>query len=1005
MAATFALAIVGATVAFPQEPPDVVLDLLKTPAGAEQDLEARVGEFFRVRLENRAPSARYRVRAQLILSPETRSRPSANAMDQTYELPTPAPHQLQSPPESHPCLAFKRDLVALQRTIDEATVASQYQSLRKRLDQGECPSLGAGFRYELEAIRTRLNMGYSLYPGDEVRVTLDRIDPATGSAARTWRAVIRVAVPKLPWAYATEEEWIIGETARDVVEMLVYAKTRSLPDPAKMSFGLAKAKTPAIVPPTYQLSVEVPGAGVKLNRDLVIDHHVWSPRLYAGVAADLVRQLGLPRPEGGSGKGGAAEALTRPQALVIEKENQRISSWLASRPLDPSAHEDAALLLAAFGLREAAGSFWDVRHTLSRLAAHLSLARALRGEAAGGTAGMLAEAALASMAGREKEAVELLDALEARATLIPAERAWARALRIRTTGDWRLLKAPGSATELEQIQLYRELGACLGAPHALNLLRSLHQEPTAELASITLQGFASVAAGSIMAPLALPLEMKELAEVLRAARGEELKPDRMKDVLAARAGRCIGRDAQGVRPKVIDWGAWAEFYERHVCHAVASLDHHVVTMLGQEDPGGELRRQEEQVVEGLALGPVLAQRLAMRKRSSRSGIGPGDSEVCAAGASLARNAPERLEMESWELLDRMCAKERETGALPSLARWFEPRLPAGTGYAVGWRARTNAVWPWMRGQMKDLVARAPYQTRLLQIYSHLTWGDAPKGEDLGKLYGPLKEYDLWVMGELARAQEDDVAAARPLYQRMAELDPDSHLALADYLSRHGLEGEAAAAYEEAVSNAENRVALSQHLGWLVDYYLDRGKEARARELAALGAEVHSYAGLFTMARLLERMERYDEAEAWYKKNAEAYKIGEGEKALKWFYVRYELRHKDSRFRVAAQAALRDLFPAGLEHIGLADFVSPAQPADGPMLQGTLSAEFRRLGLKAGDQIVALDGYRMRNWDQYTCVLGFADAGDATLIVWSGGRYREVKGLIKRRKFGPPRSGA
>ena len=79
------------------------------------------------------------------------------------------------------------------------------------------------------------------------------------------------------------------------------------------------------------------------------------------------------------------------------------------------------------------------------MATHLTLARALRGTGASRPEGRVAEAILAFLAGRQRDALDQLTALEATRTG-ENQASWIRALRLRITSDWRLVAEPAQAT-------------------------------------------------------------------------------------------------------------------------------------------------------------------------------------------------------------------------------------------------------------------------------------------------------------------------------------------------------------------------------------------------------------------------------------------------------------------------------------------------------------------------------------------------------------------------------
>lgn len=175
------------------------------------------------------------------------------------------------------------------------------------------------------------------------------------------------------------------------------------------------------------------------------------------------------------------------------------------------------------------------------------------------------------------------------------------------------------------------------------------------------------------------------------------------------------------------------------------------------------------------------------------------------------------------------------------------------------------------------------------------------------------------------------------------------------------------------------------------FVFDHGGTLRYREVV-----VYSGSGLRAMGRLLERMGKYREAESYYKKVAERY---QKETSLDQFYVRYEKRVGDGRYRAEAAQALKTIFPDGLQRATLADFTTPALPRGHP-LSSDPGVQLSQLGLKPGDMILAVDGYRVQSADQYNTVWSFTDAADISLIVWRRGRYLELKGRVRREPFGP-----
>lgn len=120
--------------------------------------------------------------------------------------------------------------------------------------------------------------------------------------------------------------------------------------------------------------------------------HMWDPDGYVEVAQTMMS----PARHASTGSVELLSALTTPRIDVLEGANVEISSRMSADPLSSAAHEDAALLIGMFALREAAGAFSDTRPALSRMTAHLAMARALGG---GRTSRNATAATLAMQAG------------------------------------------------------------------------------------------------------------------------------------------------------------------------------------------------------------------------------------------------------------------------------------------------------------------------------------------------------------------------------------------------------------------------------------------------------------------------------------------------------------------------------------------------------------------------------------------------------------------------------
>src|SRR6266540_186098 len=274
-------------------------------------------------------------------------------------------------------------------------------------------------------------------------------------AGLVWSRWGSLAAPEaaLEGRYRTEEQWIAAEIAQDILEMAQYAK-----DP-RSSSEVGRFAVEPLARNALDASGEVRSAVAPSNDETTL------------------------------------AALTSPLADVIEAQNQRVSQHLTASMADADADEEAALVVGALVVREASEVFWDVRQLLCRMAAHLSMARALRHTPEHGLNGRYADAILAAYASRSREAMKKLDALEASAGGSQGQRAWVRALRIWLTADWRPLASPSQGTLIERLLYFRALGWTLGGASAVQFYQSFEAEPIPDWGRIALENLSGTEVG------------------------------------------------------------------------------------------------------------------------------------------------------------------------------------------------------------------------------------------------------------------------------------------------------------------------------------------------------------------------------------------------------------------------------------------------------------------------------------------------------------------------------
>jgi hypothetical protein len=181
--------------------------------------------------------------------------------------------------------------------------------------------------------------------------------------------------------FQSESQFIVEAIATDLAEQIYYAANHRLPE--KKYFSVTATKKAGSPPdaPVYGLEIKLDKQHAVLKLDANIDGPIWSPVLYGDLAAALAQSAGLSaalaNQESGTEIlpdlfGGTAEA--------IEHENRTLSDDLEKYFANPQLHEQAALLLGTFLLREHSGRFFEIRSPLSltndRASGHGSLSDA-----------------------------------------------------------------------------------------------------------------------------------------------------------------------------------------------------------------------------------------------------------------------------------------------------------------------------------------------------------------------------------------------------------------------------------------------------------------------------------------------------------------------------------------------------------------------------------------------------------------------------------------------------
>lgn len=706
---------------------------------------------------------------------------------------------------------------------------------------------------------------------------------------------------------------------------------------------------------------------------LVPTPHVWASEAYQPWAVAVLkraRQQETPAAPAAITDDLLLERLGVLGAEPLLSASRLVSQALRDSPRDPVLHQQAALVVGAFALREPQGWYFDVRDELSRVTAHLALAEALAAGAAPTRAGRVARVIVETLAGRQVDATARLDALELEPGPEPV-RSWLRALRIRNTRDWRL--AGPRPTDVERSATLRELAMAVSDLKALAFLGDAPSAVTDWGRHLLAGSGNQVAAGNALVGRQLGLEATEIESVF----GPASRPD-----LSLGARLAAARD-DGT---VLDQGLWARFLERRLVEYSGSFElHYSETLaLDRDSVAMAVAALEAQLGE-LTLMPFA------RFRRSR-----GQSELerlLPALRELLTRHPERVTAANW-----WSAREKPgfgvglASRLPDQTPWFTPPLPPGTTYDAGRRFRRVPALVRAPASLLEEAWRVAPHDRQLGWRLAKPGKEAPSEASIRRYFGPAVDFDAEVMSALLDTLEDQPEAYVPLAERLAALDPDRWSKLGQYLEKRD-EAAAARAYEKMWKLAVDRVAFSQECGWLVEHYRSSGRIAEALRVARDAAAVHSAAGLDIYGELLEKVGRHAEAERTLRTAAERY---DDWGPLVAFLKRTESTRGPERTREAVAQVATQALPQGIERVTRADFQAP--PSDGVVIKST-SAKTDEAGLGRGAVIVAMNGVRIRDMKGLTVVRELVDGPRYRVLAWHAGRYVEPELELPGGRFG------
>ena len=781
-------------------------------------------------------------------------------------------------------------------------------------------------------------------------------------------------VPAAPAVYNTEQEWIVSDIANAILNVAAFARHESGPTPVASVTDLHIA--PGVSLAKFRIE-----AGAQYSID--VTQHLWAPDPFIPLARQALGPTpGVEVPDDG---GALRSALTDPRPEIIQSHNTRISARLRSDPRSPALHEQAALVLGALALRENAAILSDPRRMMSRMTAHLAVARALDINPPT-LDGELAAAVLLALANRQSAALARLTIIEA-ADKSPAVAAWTRALRVRVTKDWRLVPDVSAATLLEQREAVRAAHLAVGNTRSLATFDKVSRKQLSDWGRAMFHQSPSVETGHLFAETTITAELDEAAAVRRSFPGSANFSDAATVVRELNIEPSSGPATFEAERQfwVIDWGTWAAASQRHVAAGLVCTSRHLRKMLGLPEQASAVDRTYQTAFGGLRLFPLVAREIATDGTDAAE-----YTRAAGAAGELARTRPDLMTDSVWTGLHRKPAFAAVPPGVPPSDQWFAPRFPAGTAfdprrvYTANYQVRVDPA------TLAALRQMAPHEGTFVLRAVDQQYGAAASLETLQKELGALAGYDLSAAWKIARAAMPVPDVYVPIVRRIAEtMNPDDWYWVAEYLADHDRNAEAEAAFERYRREGRDQVSAANRSEWFVIQLFRAGQRARALTVARSAAEVYSYGGLITYGEALDLSGDPARAETFYRQALERY--GHHERDLLAFLIRHQAGNP--AYTREAQSLAPKVFPAGFEPV-TAGALSGAP--DAGMQIERVGVRGAANGLRAGDVIVAVDGVRIRNIDQYAVQKYRSWQPEMRFVVWREGRYLEIPTTLRHR---------
>ena len=801
-----------------------------------------------------------------------------------------------------------------------------------------------------------------------------------------------VPAPNFQTSWQDESQYVIEQVAADLAEMGYYLKYHeALPGgafPALANEVLPAGSHPNSDPRQnpdfiYRVTLKLGSAG-EVTVDLPLVTGVWLPENYRPLTEAIFSKLALaPPPLESSAPAPLLQTLCDQHDKVLATADKALSARLQQHFDSASAHEQAALLLEAFALREAAGLFYQIRVELCRATAHLAFADQLRQKPVSSDEGRIAAAALATLYGNELRALELLNFPSARAET----QAWQRALRMRVTRDFRPLEDLSAGTLLERLEWFRARCVSVGSDET----RSVWQ-PRPEWADLpdwtrTLaEENPGVTTGHYLLETALPAEALVWQTIYPVETGQPLSPQKMVEALNAEPARCVDRD--GVR--VLGWGLWAAALQRELCHVLTKDYDFLERRWGVHDQAQKFREATEKAFGQLTLYPFVRRLNASEEKDYR--------RAQQDAMNLLRRSPHLIPANAWNQLCYVvnyCNLWIPPPGHAFINEWHRQNPLPGTVYNIAPRMNHPSLvsQPDTKARLTELHRLAPHQWVLARNFLEEVFGTPSQPANYLDAFAAIIDYTPEVAEKYVQLPGVSREDRNHYLVKSALYLPHSYKVLADILIREGKEDEAARYYAKWISEETDRVAVANSSHWMVQYLERHGRTQAATDLAEDAAEAYSFLGLQTKALLLESRLDYTGALVVWQQIDERYNAKAA--LLGWALRAYDQRQMPKAAEIR-DAMLAELAPEGLRNLTGSDLAEP--PEVGVLV--TSEPKLITTGsLRKNDVIVGMRGYRVVSYKRYALIREIEPEKSSVIKVWRNGTYLDLPPVEPSYRFG------